>query len=86
LDEVVGPRTPLEQLVGRVWQEVLGLTTVSVTDNFFDLGGHSLKAAQVTARLRDALGHEIPLALLFQAPTVHDFVQSLAEIEATSAA
>jgi amino acid adenylation domain-containing protein len=64
------PRTPLEELVAGIWQEVLGVERVGVHDGFYDLGGHSLLAMQVTSRLRRALDAEVPLRLLFEAPSV----------------
>src|SRR4029453_11065190 len=68
--EGVAPRTPAEREVARVWAEVLGVERVSAGDNFFDLGGHSLLATQVISRLRSALGVEVPLRAVFEAPTV----------------
>ncbi|MFM6209863.1 phosphopantetheine-binding protein, partial [Planktothrix sp.] len=53
-----------------IWQDVLGLKQISIFDNFFDLGGHSLKAAQVISRLREQLSINIPLNYLFSEPTV----------------
>jgi acyl carrier protein len=61
----VAPRTPLEEQIADVWAAVFGVERVSVDDKFFDLGGHSLLATQVTSRLRDLFGIEVPLALLF---------------------
>jgi amino acid adenylation domain-containing protein len=66
----VAPRTPLEATIAGVWSEVLGGIAVSVDDNFFALGGHSLLATQVIARLRAALGIEVQVRTLFEAPTV----------------
>ncbi|MGH9869942.1 MAG: amino acid adenylation domain-containing protein [Candidatus Polarisedimenticolia bacterium] len=66
----VAPRSPVEREIARVWEEVLGIDGVSVTDNFFELGGHSLLATQVISRLRTALGVELPLRAIFEAPTV----------------
>jgi acyl carrier protein len=56
--------------VARVWQEALGISPVGLTDNFFDLGAHSLTVAEAHAKLQDALCREIPLVDLFQFSTV----------------
>ncbi|HEU5182484.1 MAG TPA: amino acid adenylation domain-containing protein [Candidatus Polarisedimenticolia bacterium] len=64
------PRTPAERAVARVWEEVLGVESVGTGDHFFDLGGHSLLATQVISRLRSALGVEVPLRAIFEAPTL----------------
>ncbi|HYR11236.1 MAG TPA: phosphopantetheine-binding protein, partial [Longimicrobium sp.] len=66
----VPPRTPAEREVAAVWREVLGKEEVSVDDNFFNLGGHSLLLAQVAARLEERRGREIPLLDLFRHTTV----------------
>ncbi|HEX8275786.1 MAG TPA: amino acid adenylation domain-containing protein [Longimicrobiaceae bacterium] len=69
----VAPRTPVEEEVAAIWAEVLGLETVGVHDNFFEHGGHSLRATQVVSRVRGALGAELSLRDLFDAPTVAEF-------------
>ncbi|HVR95163.1 MAG TPA: amino acid adenylation domain-containing protein, partial [Thermoanaerobaculia bacterium] len=66
----VAPRTPVEEVVAAVWGDALGVERVGAEDNFFELGGHSLVATRVISRLRDALGLEVPLRDLFEAPTV----------------
>jgi len=66
----VAPRGPIEEAVAAIWREVLHSGAVSVHDSFFDLGGHSLLATQVISRVRSAFGIDLPLARLFEAPTV----------------
>ena len=64
----VAPRTPTEEKVAAIWAEVLHLDRVGATDDFFAIGGHSLLAAQVISRLRQALEIEIPLKAMFESP------------------
>jgi amino acid adenylation domain-containing protein len=71
----VEPRTPTEKLIAGVWAEVLHLRRVGVADNFFHLGGHSLLVTRMMARLKAALGVELPLRTLFDAPTVAELAE-----------
>ncbi|GAA2635009.1 condensation domain-containing protein [Actinomadura fulvescens] len=71
----------LQRLVTDVWGEVLGIRDVDPETSFFALGGHSLLAAQVVARLRSALGWDVPLAAVFKAPTVRGLTALLAAID-----
>jgi amino acid adenylation domain-containing protein/non-ribosomal peptide synthase protein (TIGR01720 family) len=64
------PRGQLEELLAGIWSEVLDRPRVLADESFFDLGGHSLMATRIVSRLRDALGVELPLARLFESPTV----------------
>ncbi|MGJ6963144.1 amino acid adenylation domain-containing protein [Streptosporangium sp. G11] len=61
---------PTERAVAEVWRAVLGVPRVGATDNFFEIGGHSLAIAAVQARLGSALGREIPIVDLFRHPTI----------------
>jgi len=66
----VGPRNPIEERLAAMLAPLLGLDKVSMEDNFFLLGGHSLLGTQLIARVRDAFGIELSLRSLFDAPTV----------------
>ncbi|MEV6058663.1 amino acid adenylation domain-containing protein [Nocardia asteroides] len=66
----LAPRTPTEQVVAGVFAEVIGTDRVSVDQSFFELGGNSLSATKVVARVNSALGSTIALRDLFDAPTV----------------
>jgi acyl-CoA synthetase (AMP-forming)/AMP-acid ligase II/thioesterase domain-containing protein len=64
------PRTPVETKLADIWAHVLGLGRVGVNDDFFELGGHSLQAAHLFAQIAQVFGKNLPLSILFQAPTV----------------
>ncbi|MFD8820724.1 condensation domain-containing protein, partial [Streptomyces sp. NPDC059627] len=70
LGSCVEPLGATEELLAGIWAQVLGRDRVSAEDNFFELGGHSLLATQVVSRIREVFGSEIPLAALFDHPTV----------------
>jgi amino acid adenylation domain-containing protein len=65
----VAPRGPIEETVAAIFAEVLGVPEVSAHGDFFELGGHSLSATRAIARARAAFGVELPLQILFTAPT-----------------
>jgi acyl carrier protein len=64
------PRTDAEELVADVWAEVLGADKIGAFDDFFALGGHSLIATQLLARIHDAFAVELPVRTVFQASTL----------------
>jgi amino acid adenylation domain-containing protein len=69
-EDYVAPRTTVEEELARIWRQVLGKQQVGVHDNFFELGGHSLLATQLTSRIRDRFKVELPVRILFEAPTM----------------
>ncbi|GAA0510052.1 hypothetical protein GCM10010390_10970 [Streptomyces mordarskii] len=73
----VAPRTPEEEAVCRVYAELLGATRAGIDDDFFALGGHSLIATRVVARLRTALGIDVPLKTVFQQRTPRELAATL---------
>jgi amino acid adenylation domain-containing protein len=80
----VPPDGPVQEAVAAVWKDVLGLESVDVHDNFFDLGGHSMLAARLLGRLHDTFAVDVPLRSLFQQPTVAglaDVIQALQWID-----
>ena len=72
------PEQAVEKCIAEIWQMVLGVDTVYLENNFFALGGHSLKAAQVFGRLQQALGISVSLRLLFEEPTLKDLAERVA--------
>jgi thioesterase domain-containing protein/acyl carrier protein len=73
----VAPRDSLELLLATIWEKVLGIKSISATDDFFELGGHSLLAVQLFAEIEKAAGKRLPLATLFQAPTIEQLADVL---------
>jgi amino acid adenylation domain-containing protein len=70
----IAPRTDVEKLVAEIWQDVLGLKEISIYDNFFEIGGHSLAAIQIMTRIEKETGKRLPIATLFESSSI----QSLA--------
>jgi acyl-coenzyme A synthetase/AMP-(fatty) acid ligase/thioesterase domain-containing protein/acyl carrier protein len=71
------PSQPLEREVAAIWAEVLGLDQVGVEDDFFALGGDSLRAARVFAEVEVRLGLDHPISLILEAPTVGALAQAI---------
>ena len=76
------PTTPVEAVLARIWAEVLSLDHIGIHDNFFALGGHSLIATRVVSQVVKNFQLELPLQLLFQAPTVADLAVIISEHQA----
>nr|WP_301542280.1 non-ribosomal peptide synthetase [Pyxidicoccus fallax] len=80
--DTTAPRDVLEHMLAGIWEELLGIQPVGIRGNFFELGGHSLLAVQLMARIRERTGRTLPLASLFQAPTVEGLASLLRQLPA----
>ncbi|HEX5542765.1 MAG TPA: amino acid adenylation domain-containing protein [Micromonospora sp.] len=79
--ERVAPRNVVEQALVEIWEQVLGVKQIGVHDDFFRLGGHSLLAAQALNRISTTFEMDVPIRVLFEAPTVAQMTQALIEHE-----
>ncbi len=84
--EHVAPRTPTEVGLAALWAGVLGRREIGVRDDFFELGGHSLLATQLVSRVREAFNVTLPLARLFETPTVEALARAIDEARASGLA
>ncbi|MDQ2975526.1 MAG: amino acid adenylation domain-containing protein [Acidobacteriota bacterium] len=73
------PQDGLELKLLKIWERVLALGSIGIDDNFFDIGGHSLLAVRLFAQIEKSFGKNLPLATLFQAPTIRLLAQVLRE-------
>ncbi|MCP4347294.1 MAG: SDR family NAD(P)-dependent oxidoreductase [Desulfobacterales bacterium] len=76
-NEYVAPRDEIEQTLAEFWQELLGIDKIGVYDNFFQLGGDSLLAIQLSTRLRDGFQIDISVNNLFDEPTIADLAEKI---------
>lgn len=67
-----GLRTPTEQLLARIWEDVLGVDQIGPAHNFFELGGHSLLATRVAARIREAFAVPLQVRAIFECHTLQE--------------
>ncbi|KPV61396.1 hypothetical protein QJ48_00270 [Paenibacillus sp. A3] len=77
LAEYVAPRTPIEAKLAELWQEVLGAPRIGVKDHFFEAGGHSIKAMQLTEKVNAAMGAELSLRAVIDASTIEEMAALL---------
>jgi acyl carrier protein len=80
---VAEARDATEAVVASVWEAVLAVPRVGIHDDFFALGGHSLAAAQIAARLHDAFAVDVPVAAVFESPTVAELADVVRRLVTT---
>ncbi len=76
-DQFPQPAAAEQKLLVEVWKRVLGVPSIGIHDNFFDIGGHSLLAARLILQMRNLTGREIPVSAIFRAPTIESFARLL---------
>lgn len=75
------PQNLVEELLGKIWEDVLGVERVGVNDNFFELGGQSLLAVSMLVQIENSFHRSLPLASLFKAPTIRQLAAMLGAAE-----
>ncbi|HTW63743.1 MAG TPA: condensation domain-containing protein [Bryobacteraceae bacterium] len=84
--EFVAPQNQIEERLTAVWQDVLSVVPISVTDNYFDLGGDSWLALRLFSEIKFCFGLELPLATLFHAPTIRTMAEIIRDSGVRAAA
>ena len=77
--QAIEPRTRVELQLVAIWEQVLGIAPIGVRDNFFALGGYSLLALRMFSAIEQTVGIRLPMAMLFQAPTIEQLAAVLAD-------
>ncbi|WP_414582644.1 non-ribosomal peptide synthetase [Scytonema sp. PCC 10023] len=80
----VAPRNFTELSLVKLWENLLNTSPIGVTDNFFDLGGHSFLAVRLMAQLQDRFGHNLTLSTLFENPTIEKLATIVSQPSRTS--
>ncbi|MEA5617546.1 amino acid adenylation domain-containing protein [Cronbergia sp. UHCC 0137] len=78
-DNFLPPQTKIEQAIADIWQQILAIENISIHDNFFDLGGHSLLIVRMQGQLHLKLNQNIPLVDLFRYPTINSLAKYLTQ-------
>jgi amino acid adenylation domain-containing protein len=85
-EDILAPRTEIETVLLRLWQDVLDVRKIDIRDDFFSLGGHSLLIIRIIAQLREELGVELPLTTFLDGPTIEQLAVSITALMAVEMA
>ena len=83
-EEFVAPRNSIEQSLAQFWSELLGVQKIGIHDSFFDLGGHSLIAVRLFRMIKKEFATDLPISILFQAPTIAQCAELIAQAAGTA--
>ncbi len=75
--DYVAPRNQVEEVIAKIWSDVLHIEVIGIYNNFFLLGGHSLLATQVISRIKKHLGVDVPLRSIFENPTISGLAKAV---------
>lgn len=78
------PRDKIEKTIGEIWQKLLGVNHIGIHDNYFDLGGDSVLAVRLFAQIEKIFGRKLPLAILYEAPTIEQLASILGKKDWTA--
>ncbi len=84
VQEYVEPQNQVQEQIKKIWQQVIGIERIGIYDNFFDIGGHSLRGIQVVNALHSQFNVKVPLAEIFRTPTIQglsEFIEGAAEAQ-----
>ena len=74
-------KTPLESRLSKIWEAILGVKSIGIQDNFFDLGGHSLLVTKLIGRIADEFGVELSVKVIFESPTIRRQTQEIVNMK-----
>jgi amino acid adenylation domain-containing protein len=82
-DTIIKPKNETEQIIAEIWKEKIGVSSISVVDNFFDIGGHSLLLAEINIILKQKFSASISMVTMFQYPTIASLAEYIDNKNAT---
>ncbi|NJM75314.1 MAG: amino acid adenylation domain-containing protein [Acaryochloridaceae cyanobacterium RU_4_10] len=75
--DFVLPQTLIEMQLAEIWAQILGISQIGIEDNFFEMGGDSLRAVQSIFKVREAFQIDLPMVTLFDSPTISQFAEAV---------